>query len=113
MSPELRTQLADASPEIITKVIESARTGDMTAAKLVLERIAPVSRPTAPPVMISGLEKAEGLAGKSQAVVIAVARGECPADIGATLIQALAACGRIIEITELEARIRALEESTK
>jgi hypothetical protein len=106
---ELRKQLEDGSPEIILTVIEAARNGDMTAARLVLERIAPVSRPTAPLLKVSELEKADRLADKSQAVVDAVARGECPADIGATLIQALAACARIIEVDELERRISALE----
>lgn len=111
LSPELRQQLEDASPDIIAKVIESALKGDMTAARLVIERIAPVNRPTAPPVTIPDFEEVDGLAEKSQAVVAAVARGECPADIGATLIQALAACARIIEATELEERIAKLEEA--
>lgn len=110
MPAELRQQMEDASPGIIAAVIESAITGDMSAARLVLERIAPLSRPTVPFVTIEGLEDARGLAAKSQKVVAAVARGECPADIGATLIQALAACARIIEVDELERRLAALEE---
>lgn len=111
MPSELRQRLTDASPEIIEGVIEAAQGGDMQAARLVLERIAPVTRSTAAPVVIPALEAAESLSGKAKAIVDAVARGECPPDIGATMIQAVGACAKIIEIDEIDRRLTALEES--
>ena len=112
MPPEMRQRLEDASLDIITVVLDAARNGDMTAARLILERIAPVSRATAPPVAIPDFDEADGLAEKSLSVLAGVARGEVPADVGAALIQALAACVRIIESTELENRIAQLEKGT-
>jgi len=109
MPPELRQRLTEASADIIEGVISAARGGDMQAARLVLERIAPVTRSTAAPVYIPELEQAATLSDKAQAVINAVARGECPPDIGATMIQALGACAKIIEIDELERRLSALE----
>ena len=110
MPSELRKRLEDAAPEIIEGVLDAAKAGDMQAARLVLERIAPVSRATASAVVIPELERAESLSEKAQAIVKAVARGECPPDIGSTLIQAVGACAKIIEIDELERRLAALEE---
>ena len=109
MLPELRQRLETAAPQIIQSVIDAAQDGDMQAARLVLERIAPVTRATAPVITIPAVDQADGLAAKAEAVVGAVARGECPADIGATLIQALAGCSRIVEIDDLQRRIEALE----
>jgi len=109
MSSALRGKLEDASPEIIDSVIAAARGGDMQAARLVLERIAPVTRTTAPPVDIPALEGAQSLSEKAHSIVDAVARGECPPDVGATLIQAVGACAKIIEIDEIERRLSALE----
>lgn len=109
MPPELRQRLTEASADIIEGVISAARGGDMQAARLVLERIAPVTRSTAAPVYIPELEHAATLSDKAQAVINAVARSECPPDIGATMIQALGACAKIIEIDELERRLSALE----
>src|SRR5690606_41877912 len=99
-----------AGRAVITEgVISAARGGNMQAARLVLERTAPVTRSTAAPVYIPALEQAATLSDKAQAVINAVARGECPPDIGATMIQALGACAKIIEIDELERRLATLE----
>ncbi|MGM0633305.1 MAG: DUF5681 domain-containing protein [Pseudomonadota bacterium] len=111
MPLELRQRLTDASPEIIEGVISAASSGDMQAARLVLERIAPVTRPTAASVVIPELADAESLSDQAQAIVNTIARGDCPPDIGTTMIQAVAACAKIIEIDELERRLTALENS--
>lgn len=109
MPIELRQRLTEASGEIIDSVIEAARNGDIQAARLVMERIAPVSRATAPTVFIPELEQATSLTEKAQAVIGAIGRGDCPPDIGATMIQALGAMAKIIELDELERRLTALE----
>lgn len=36
------TQIAEALPEVLSAVIEKAKTGNMTAAKLLLDRIIPI-----------------------------------------------------------------------
>ena len=111
--PEVRQRLTEACPDIINNVIQAARGGDLQAARLVLDRIAPVTRSTAAPVYIPELEQATTLSAKAQAIINAIARGECPPDIGATMIQAVGACAKIIEIDELERRLCALEEAAQ
>lgn len=111
LAPELRIRLDKASPEILDKVVEKALEGDMAAAKIVLDRAAPLSKSTAPPIIIPNLASAETLSEKAGAVINAVANGECPADIGAMLIQSIGALSRIIEIDELDRRLSALEGS--
>ena len=111
MPTEMRTKLTEASPAIIEKIIESAQSGDMTAARLVMERLAPVRKASSEPVVIDGLEAAESLSDKAKCILNSVARGECPADIGATLIQSIGAVAKIIEIDDLERRISVLENA--
>ena len=113
MPPELRQRLTEASAGIIDSVTTAAQSGDIQAARLVLDRIAPVTRSAAAPVFIPELEQATTLSAKAQAIINAIARGECPPDIGATMIQALGACAKIIEIDELERRLSALEEAAR
>ena len=111
MSTEMRTRLSEASPAILDKIIDSAESGDMTAARLVMERLAPVRKASCEPVVIDGLEAAESLSDKAKRILNSVARGECPADIGATLIQSIGTVAKIIEIDELDRRLAALEEA--
>jgi hypothetical protein len=112
MPPEMRQRLVDASPEIIDRIIASAKNGDMAACRLVLERLAPVSKASAAPVHIDGLEASETLSEKASCILNSIARGECPADVGATLIQSIGAVAKIIEIDELDRRISALEAAS-
>ena len=46
---------------------------------------------------------------KAGAILSSVASGDCPADVGAVLMQSVTALARIIEVDELERRIAALE----
>ena len=111
MPATMRTRLTEASPAIIEKIIELAQSGDMTAARLVMERLAPVRKASSEPVFIDGLETADRLSDKAKCILNSVARGDCPADIGATLIQSIGAVAKIIEIDELERRISVLENA--
>ena len=112
MPPEMRQRLVEASPEIIDRIVRSAKDGDMAACRLVLERLAPVSKASAEPVYIDGLEGSETLSEKASCILNSIARGECPADVGATLIQSVGAVAKIIEIDELDRRISVLEAAS-
>jgi len=112
MPPEMRQRLVDASPEIVDQIISSAKGGDMAACRLVLERLAPVSKASAAPVYIDGLEASETLSEKANCILNTIANGHCPADVGATLIQSIGAVAKIIEIDELDRRISALEAAS-
>lgn len=110
LSPELRERLDTATPEIIDKVVEKALQGDLAAAKIILDRTAPISKQSSASVSIPELATAgTTLADKAGAILSSVASGDCPADVGAVLMQSLTALARIIEVDELEKRIAALE----
>ena len=110
LSPELRERLDKATPEIIDKVVEKALGGDLTAAKIILDRTAPISKQSSASVTIPELATAgTTLADKAGAILSSIASGDCPADVGAVLMQSVTALGRIIEVEELERRIAALE----
>lgn len=110
LSSELRERLNKATPEILEKVVEKALNGDLVAAKIILDRTAPIPKQSSASVSISELAQAgTTLTDKAGAILSSVASGECPADVGAVLMQSVTALGRIIEVDELERRIEALE----
>lgn len=112
LSPELRKRLDKATPDIIDKVVEKALLGDLAAAKIILDRTVPISKQSSASVNIPELAMAgTTLADKAGAILSSVASGDCPADVGAVLMQSVTALGRIIEVDELERRIAALEEA--
>ena len=105
--------MQDGIDNIVKTVIEAAAEGDMTAAKLVLERIVPVrkSRPvylTLPPVKTAA-DVVEALG----ATVQAMADGEVTPEEAATIAGVLEAKRKAIETADLEARIVRLEQQTE
>jgi hypothetical protein len=104
----LREVIRARVPELIDKLIESALAGDTQAAKLLIERVIPSAKPAElpAPVEIDG----DTLSDQGRAILGAVAAGRLAPGQGAQLMTALGALARVVEVDELEARIRALEE---
>jgi len=91
------------------KCAEMAKAGDATALRLAMERIAPVRRARVhfemPKVeTIADLPKAVG------AVIAAVADGTLSPEEGASMGSAISVQSRMLELSELERRIAALEQ---
>jgi hypothetical protein len=84
----LRAALAEHVPEIIAAMVEAAKGGDTTAAKLILERAIPALRAEEAPV------KLDGFAGNrtqlTSAVIEAIADGKLDMSRGGRLIALLA-----------------------
>ncbi len=103
----LRERLATDLDEILDNLLVQARAGDLQAVRLVLDRVLPALRPVE---QASELElPASGLAAQAKAVVQAAAAGDLAPGQAAQLVTALAGVGKIIETTELMARVEALE----
>lgn len=102
----LRQAINDDMPDILNKLIELAKGGDVQAIKLVLERVCPALKPQAVPI---SLPVSDSLAGQGNEIIRATMTGKIPPDIGSQLITALANQAKIIEIDELTKRIEALE----
>jgi hypothetical protein len=108
---QLRKAIADAAPDIINTLILAAKDGDLQACKVLLDKVVPALRPEALPVQI---DAGASLAESGSNVINAAMSGDVPPDVGANLIAALAAQSRVIEITELAARLERIEnELTK
>lgn len=107
-----RTALADELPGIMRKLVEAARAGDVSAASLILSRVAPPLRQQREPVELPALAKAHTVGDQARAVLAAVADGRLSPDVAAELLGAVASAAAAIETSELAARITALESRT-
>ena len=107
----LREQLKEHGTKVAQKVVDAALDGDMTAAKMVLDRITPPLKPMAAPIQIE-LAPDAGLAGTARAFIDAAASGELPSDHAAQLVQAVGSLARVTEIDELLKRVERLEKVT-
>lgn len=100
----------DAAAEDVTKaVIESAKGGDMQAARLCLERIQPPMRPQAEKVQFD-LDPTAPLTTQGQQVLAAVAAGELDPETGKLLVECLSAFAGLKQTDELALRIAQLEQ---
>mgnify|MGYP006909078598 CR=1 FL=1 len=105
---ELRAKLAKDGHAVAKVVLDAALSGDLTACKLVLERLLPPLKSTTAPVSVE-IPKDAGLTDSGRAILAAITGGDLPPDIGAQLITALGGLARVSEIDELEKRLAALE----
>lgn len=108
---EMRDALAADLGGIIDTVKARALTGDMQAARIILDRLVPSLRPVEMPAVLT-LPAGATLAGQAQAVVDAAAAGELAPSQAAQIVTALGGVAKIIEATELLKRIEALESLT-
>ena len=81
----------------------------MTAARIVLDRLAPVRRGRPVQFNLPDADTAEGLSTAFAAVLRAVAGGELTPEEGMAVSSVLEARRKAIETAELEARIAAVE----
>jgi len=95
-------------PEIIKQMVNKAKEGDVQAARLLLERVIPPLKSTEQNVSLALPENAT-LSEQGQTIIQSVANGALTPDQAKTLLSGLGSQARLMEITELEKRIAALE----
>lgn len=105
---KLRRELERGGPAAVRKVIELARGGDLTAIKLVLDRVCPVLRPVDLPA--PAVPAQDGLNAQAQAVVESAMAGIVTPDQAKDLAAVLAQVARIQFITDMEERLVKLED---
>ncbi|MBF0563560.1 MAG: hypothetical protein HQL37_16475 [Alphaproteobacteria bacterium] len=101
--------LADDAADVVRAVLTAARGGDMTAARLVLERICPVRKGRPVTIDLPTVTTSADVLIALGAVVEAVGDGILTPDEGATIAGLIDTKRRAIETVELDARIAALE----
>jgi hypothetical protein len=102
--------LLDGEADRLTrKAVEVALTGDVTALRLCLERIAPPRKDAPVTFDLPPMRSAGDAAKAAGAVLEAVAEGELTPIEGAHVMGLVDAYRRTLEASELEARLAALE----
>ena len=101
--------MRDDEQAIVEAVIGAAKGGDMTAARLILERIAPVRKGR--PIMLNlpATETAADVNAAMTAVVAQMAAGEITPDEAGTVVAVIEAKRKAIETDELDRRLREVE----
>lgn len=109
----IRKLLEPHREELVRKVVEMAKAGDMKAMRIVMDRLAPPPRPESDPVQIPELANAETLTEGAKAVVAAIGAGQVTPTAGLELLTAIGALAKVIETDEIERRLRELEGKTR
>jgi hypothetical protein len=105
---ELRRLLDPHMPELVERVRKAAMEGDMTAAKLLLDRLIPVLKPETAASAVPGLAQGT-VAEKVQVVLENVADGSLSPSIAAELLAAVATATSLATMEELRREIAALK----
>jgi hypothetical protein len=95
-------------PEVLESVFQKAVAGDMTAAKILLDRSLPAKRPEQECVQIP---IKENTALNAREVLQSVFDGEVSPDVGVSLLASITGVLKAIEVEELAKRIEALEDA--
>lgn len=108
------TQMVEAilqrgAKEIAQTVVGLAKGGDLTAARLVIERLVPPAKERPICLPLPETTNAAGIADAQDAILRAVAGGDLLPGEGATLAGIVEARRKALETQELESRIAALE----
>lgn len=105
--------LEEGAEEVAKVIIDAAKAGDLAAARLVIERLAPPIRERPIDVALPDTATAEGINLAQQVILQAVSNGSLLPSEGTTLAAIVETRRKAFETQELEARITALEEMGK
>ena len=105
----------DAGEDILNKMVEQAKAGDMRAADLVLSRIWPPrkGKPIALSEPLPAINSAADVVAALGKVAELVGGGELTPDEGAAVASIIETKRKAIETVELESRVAALEQERK
>ena len=104
----LRSLLEPHAPKLIAKAVAKALKGDTTALRICLDRLIPPIKARDAVINVGKLDGS--LADRGKAVFDALSEGRVSPDEASALMQTLAAQARIVEVDDLERRIKSLEE---
>jgi hypothetical protein len=104
-----RAELGKELPDVIARLTELAKSGDLDAIRIYMSRTCPPMRASGPAVALPALARARTTADQARAVIDAIAMGKLSPDQGADLLGALASASRVIADVEIARRLEALE----
>ena len=103
--------MADDVTGVIKAVIDAARSGDMAAARIILDRLVPVRKGRPVEIELPPVKTAADVLAGLEAVLDHVAAGALSPEEGATVGGILEMKRRTLELVEIEQRVAALEQS--
>ena len=106
-----RAMLEPYAEELIQSVVDLARSGDMPALKLCLDRLCAPLRPTDRLITVKGMAAANELSDKGDLILANVASGEITPVEASNLMNVISSQARIVEVDELERRVAKLEKN--
>ena len=109
----LEKMLADDGADVVKAVIEKAKDGDMTAARLVLDRVVPVRRGRPIEIKLPQITTPADVLAALSATIGQMAAGEITPDEAAVVTGVLDSQRRAAELVDIEARLTLLEQETK
>lgn len=104
---KLRSAITGEVPEILKALIRTAKTGDVQAARLLLERVLPPLRAIEEPVVMELV--GQSLADQGRAVLAEAAAGRINTGQASAMLASLGTLAKIVESDELLRRVEALE----
>jgi hypothetical protein len=102
--------LEGQASELTQTAIDKALAGDMTALRLCMERIAPARKDSPVSFDLPPMKSTSDAVAAAQAVLGAVSCGDVTPLEGATVMGLIEQYRRVLETSELEERLAALEE---
>ena len=102
--------MQDDAEKIVKAVIEAAQKGDMTAARIVLNRIAPARRDNPVSFELPKIERPSDAVAANAAILSAVADGNLTPGEALEVSKLIEGFVKTLEVAELEQRIARLEE---
>lgn len=105
--------LADSVEALTDKLIDKALAGDMIAMRLCFERILPRKRDRTVAFNLPKIETAADARAASSAVLEECAAGDLSPSEAAVVMGLIAKFANIVEATDIEASVRALEQNQK
>lgn len=105
----LRKAIEEHLPDIIDKLADAAKQGNVQAAQVLLSRSLPPLRPDTRPTPIPGIAKGS-LSKQGEAIIKSMGAGALTPEQAQSMLAGLASLSKIREIDELDSRLRKLEE---
>src|SRR5262245_36172152 len=96
---------------IVSAVVEAAKGGDMTAARIILDRLVPIRRGRPVKFDLPSGTDIGGIAAAFSALIKSVSEGTLTTEEGASVAVLLEAHRKAVEMVELTERVTALEKA--
>jgi len=101
--------LQDDAEDVVKAVVKAAKGGDMTAARLVLDRIAPARRDNHVSFELPQIETAADAVTASAALLQAVADGELTPSEASDISRLIDGFMKTVEVADIDERLKRLE----